>query len=224
MIVYDFKCDIKNKSLTTNKRLKMSDENKTVKLSDKDKKYWSNRIDSEVSEKRQELERAIELKVDNQIKTKYKKFVSTLKLASKLTALKKASKEYDDFVKLKELKEQALKDKQKKIAQDIEDVYNRQAKIHGWESSHQAYNSDYDDFDRFLNRVCKDALHGELKKSTKEGAQLSKMDAQKQKMFDAIHHPKLLFKQIEFERAMKHGFLNMGIVYNTLQISNKGGE
>ena len=64
----------------------MSDENKTVKLSDKDKKYWSNRIDSEVSDKRQELKRAIELKVDKQIKKEYKKFVSTLKLASKLTA------------------------------------------------------------------------------------------------------------------------------------------
>jgi hypothetical protein len=50
------------------------------------------------------------------------------------------------------------------------------------------------------------------------------MDAQKQKMFDAIHHPKLLFKNIEFENAMKNGFLNMGIVYNTLQIANKGGE
>jgi len=199
----------------------MSDENKTVKLSDKDKKYWSNRIDSEVKDKRQELERAIELKVDKQIKTEYKKFVSTLKLASKMQAFKKASKEYDDFVKLKELKEQALKDKQKKLAQDIEDVYNRQAKIHGWESSHQAYNSDYDDFYRFLTGVCKDALHGELKKSTKEGAQLSKMDAQKQKMFDAIHHPKLLFKQMEFEKAMKNGFLNMGIVYNSLQITQK---
>ena len=200
----------------------MSDENKTVKLSDKDKKYWSNRIDSEVSEKRQELERAIELKVDNQIKTKYKKFISTLKLASKLTALKKASKEYDDFVKYKELKEQALRDKQRKIARDIEEVYNRQAKIHGWENSSRSYSSfDYDDFDRFLNRVCKDALNVELKKSTKEGAQLSKMDAQKQKMFDAIHHPKLLFKQMEFEKAMKNGFLNMGIVYNTLQITQK---
>jgi hypothetical protein len=202
----------------------MSDENKTVKLSDKDKKYWSNRIDSEVKDKRQELERAIELKVDKQIKTKYKKFVSTLKLASKLTALKKASKEYDDFVKLKELKEQALKDKQKKLAQDVEEVYNRQAKIHGWENSHQAHNCDYDDFERFLRSVCRDALNVELKKSTKEGALLSKMDAQKQKMFDAIHHPKLLFKKMEFEKAIKHGFLNMGIVYNTLQIANKGGE
>lgn len=202
----------------------MSDENKTVKLSDKDKKYWSNRIDSEVSEKRQELERAIELKVDSQIKTKYKKFVSTLKLASKMQAFKKASKEYDDFVKLKELKEQALKDKQKKLAQNIEDVYNRQAKIHGWEYSNRAYSCDYDDFERFLNGVCRDALNVELKKSTKEGALLSKMDAQKQKMFDAIHHPKLLFKQMEFEKAIKNGFLNMGIVYNSLQIANKGGE
>jgi hypothetical protein len=202
----------------------MSDENKTVKLSDKDKKYWSNRIDSEVSEKRQELERAIELKVDKQIKTEYKKFVSTLKLASKLTALKKASKEYDDFVKSKELKERELKDKQKKLARDIDDVYNRQAKIHGWDGTYSGQYEDFEDFDRFLTRVCKDALHGELKKSTKEGAQLSKMDAQKQKMFDAIHHPKLLFKNIEFENAMKHGFLNMGIVYNTLQIANKGDE
>jgi 3-dehydroquinate synthetase len=202
----------------------MSDENKTVKLSDKDKKYWSNRIDSEVQDKRQELERAIELKVDSQIKTKYKKFVSTLKLASKMQAFKKASKEYDDFVKLKELKEQALKDKQKKLAQNIEDVYNRQAKIHGWEYSNRAYSCDYDDFERFLNRVCRDALNVELKKSTKEGALLSKMDAQKQKMFDAIHHPKLLFKKMEFEKAIKNGFLNMGIVYNSLQIANKGGE
>ena len=202
----------------------MSDENKTVKLSDKDKKYWSNRIDSEVSDKRQELKRAIELKVDKQIKKEYKKFVSTLKLASKLTALKKASKEYDDFVRLKEIKEKALQDKQKKLAQDVEEVYNRQAKIHGWTGTYSGQNEDFEDFDRFLINICKDALHNELKKSTKEGAQLSKMEAQKQKMFDAIHHPKLLFKQIEFEKAMKHGFLNMGIVYNTLQISNKGGQ
>ena len=199
----------------------MSDENKTVKLSDKDKKYWSNRIDSEVSEKRQELERAIELKVDNQIKTKYKKFISTLKLASKLTALKKASKEYADFVKLKEIKERELRDKQKKLARDIDDVYNRQAKIHGWKGTYSGQFEDYDDFNRHLNDVCKDALNVELKKSTKEGAQLSKMDAQKQKMFDAIHHPKLLFKQMEFEKAMKNGFLNMGIVYNSLQITQK---
>jgi|TARA_R100000654_G_scaffold48115_1_gene74279 outer membrane cobalamin receptor len=202
----------------------MSDDNKTIKLSDKDKKYWSNRIDSEVSEKRQELERAIELKADKQIKKQYKKFVSSLKLASKLTAFKKASKEYDDFVKLKEIKEEELKNKRKKLARDVEEVYNRQAKIHGWEQSNLAYNCDYDDFEHFLNRMCRDALNVELKKSTKEGALLNKMDEQKQKMFDAIHHPKLLFKQIEFERAMKNGFLNMGIVYNTLQISNKGGE
>ena len=115
-----------------------------------------------------------------------------------------------------------MRDKQRKIARDIEEVYNRQAKIHGWENSSRSYSSfDYDDFDRFLNRVCKDALNVELKKSTKEGAQLSKMDAQKQKMFDAIHHPKLLFKQMEFEKAMKNGFLNMGIVYNSLQITQK---
>jgi len=202
----------------------MSDENKTVKLSDKDKKYWSNRIDSEVRDKRQELERAIELKVDKQIKTEYKKFVSTLKLASKLKALKKASNEYDDFVRLKEIKERALREKQRKIVRDIDDVYNRQAKIHGWKGTYTGQNENHDDFNRFLTDVCKDALHGELKKSTKEGAQLSKMDAQKQKMFDAIHHPKLLFKNIEFENAMKNGFLNMGIVYNTLQIANKGGE
>ena len=202
----------------------MSDENKTVKLSDKDKKYWSTRIDSEVSEKRQELERAIELKADKQIKKEFKKFVSTLKLASKLTAFKKASKEYNDFVRLKEIKEQELKDKKKKLARVVEDVYNRQAKIHGWEHLNLAYNADFDDFEHFLERTCRDALNVELKKSTKEGALLSKMDAQKQKMFDAIHHPKLLFKPVEFAKIMQNGFLNMGIVYKTLQLANKGGE
>ena len=202
----------------------MSNENATVKLFDKDKKFWSSRIDSEVQEKRVELERAIELKADKQIKTKYKKFVSTLKLTSKLKALKKASKEYDDFVKLKEVKEQELRDKQKKISREVEEVYNRQAKIHGWSFSNLKYGGEYNDFDHFLNRICRDALCTELKKTTREGALLTKMDDQKQKMLDAIHHPKLLFKPIEFERAMKHGFLNMGIVYNTLQIANKGGE
>lgn len=202
----------------------MSNENKTVKLSDKDKKYWAKRIDSEVADKRQELERAIELKVDNQINKKFKKFVSTLKLASKMQAYKKASTEYENFVKLKEIKEAELKQKRKKLGQDVEDAYNRQAKIHGWESSHSAYMGDFDDFNRFLKGVCRDALNVELKKSTKEGALLSKMDAQKQKMFDAIHHPKLLFKNIEFENAMKNGFLDMGIIYNPLQIANKGGQ
>ena len=202
----------------------MSDENKTVKLSDKDKKYWSNRIDSEVRDKRQELERAIELKVDKQIKKEYKKFVSTLKLVSKLNALKKASKEYEDFVKNKELKERELRKKRQDVQASISDAYNRQAKIHGWKSTYENQFDDFDEWNRFLIDICKDALSVEYKKSTKEGALLSKMDAQKQKMFDAIHHPKLLFKQIEFERAMKHGFLNMGIVYNTLQIANKGSE
>jgi len=29
---------------------------------------------------------------------------------------------------------------------------------------------------------------------------------------------------MEFEKAIKNGFLNMGIVYNALQIANKGGQ
>tara|TARA_Y100000004_G_scaffold159789_1_gene186880 strand:- start:323 stop:931 length:609 start_codon:yes stop_codon:yes gene_type:complete len=202
----------------------MSNENKTVKLSDKDKKYWAKRIDSEVADKRQELERAIELKADKQIKKQYKKFVSTLKLVSKLNALKKASKEFDDFVKNKELKERELRKKRRDVEADINNAYNRQAKIHGWKSTYEGQFDDFDEWNRFLIEVCRDALNVELKKSTKEGALLSKMDAQKQKMFDAIHHPKLLFKQIEFEQAMKNGFLDMGIIYNPLQIANKGGQ
>ena len=74
--------NMRKEILEDNKKLmeKLSDAQKpTGDLSDKDKKYWSNRIDSEVSEKRQELERAIELKADKQIKKQYQKKYSKTK-------------------------------------------------------------------------------------------------------------------------------------------------
>jgi hypothetical protein len=201
----------------------MSDIEKTIKLSDKDKKYWTNRIDNETNDKRIELNRIIESKIDKQINSKFKSFVSTLNLKSKLEAIKKADAEYTKFLEEKESKERQLEKKLEALCELVVDSFNRHAKINNWAlmtSSDDSFNA----IDRHLKNTCRDALCVEIKKTSKEGQLLEVMDDQKQKMLDAIHHPKLLFKQVEFEKAIQHGFLNMGIVYNHLQIANTAGS
>jgi hypothetical protein len=201
----------------------MSEIEKTIKLSDKDKKYWTNRIDNETNDKRIELNRIIESKIDKQINSKFKSFVSTLNLKSKLEAIKKADAEYTKFLEEKESKERQLEKKLEALCELVVDSFNRHAKINNWAlmtSSDDSFNA----IDRHLKNTCRDALCVEIKKTSKEGQLLEVMDDQKQKMLDAIHHPKLLFKQVEFEKAIQHGFLNMGIVYNHLQIANTAGS
>ena len=201
----------------------MSDIEKTIKLSDKDKKYWTNRIDNETNDKRIELNRIIESKIDKQINSKFKSFVSTLNLKSKLEAIKKADAEYTKFLEEKESKERQLEKKLEALCELVVDSFNRHAKINNW-SLMTSSDDSFSAIDRHLKNTCRDALCVEIKKTSKEGQLLEVMDDQKQKMLDAIHHPKLLFKQVEFEKAIQHGFLNMGIVYNHLQIANTAGS
>jgi len=201
----------------------MSEIEKTIKLSDKDKKYWTNRIDNETNDKRIELNRIIESKIDKQINSKFKSFVSTLNLKSKLEAIKKADAEYTKFLEEKESKERQLEKKLEALCELVVDSFNRHAKINNWALMTSSDDS-FSAIDRHLKNTCRDALCVEIKKTSKEGQLLEVMDAQKQKMLDAIHHPKLLFKQVEFEKAIQHGFLNMGIVYNHLQIANTAGS
>jgi len=201
----------------------MSEIEKTIKLSDKDKKYWTNRIDNETNDKRIELNRIIESKIDKQINSKFKSFISTINLKSKLEAIKKADAEYTKFLEEKESKERQLEKKLEALCELVVDSFNRHAKINNW-SLMTSSDDSFSAIDRHLKNTCRDALCVEIKKTSKEGQLLEVMDAQKQKMLDAIHHPKLLFKQVEFEKAIQHGFLNMGIVYNHLQIANTAGS
>jgi len=201
----------------------MSEIEKTIKLSDKDKKYWTARIDNETNDKRIELNRIIESKIDKQINSKFKSFISTINLKSKLEAIKKADAEYTKFLEEKESKERQLEKKLEALCELVVDSFNRHAKINNW-SLMTSSDDSFSAIDRHLKNTCRDALCLEIKKTSKEGQLLEVMDAQKQKMLDAIHHPKLLFKQVEFEKAIQHGFLNMGIVYNHLQIANTAGS
>jgi len=201
----------------------MSEIEKTIKLSDKDKKYWTARIDNETNDKRIELNRIIESKIDKQINSKFKSFISTINLKSKLEAIKKADAEYTKFLEEKESKERQLEKKLEALCELVVDSFNRHAKINNW-SLMTSSDDSFSAIDRHLKNTCRDALCVEIKKTSKEGQLLEVMDAQKQKMLDAIHHPKLLFKQVEFEKAIQYGFLNMGIVYNHLQIANTAGS
>jgi len=201
----------------------MSEIEKTIKLSDKDKKYWTARIDNETNDKRIELNRIIESKIDKQINSKFKSFISTINLKSKLEAIKKADAEYTKFLEEKESKERQLEKKLEALCELVVDSFNRHAKINNWALMTSSDDS-FSAIDRHLKNTCRDALCVEIKKTSKEGQLLEVMDAQKQKMLDAIHHPKLLFKQVEFEKAIQYGFLNMGIVYNHLQIAKTAGS
>ena len=198
----------------------MTENTKIARLTKEDKTHWKSRLREFVSDKTRELERDIESKVDKQFKGQYKNFIKKLKISSKLKTLQKSCEEYESFINNKFKRERQLKAKLEKSTKDIADYFNRHAKINGWNSLDQ-YNDSYDAVERHLKEVAKDELSETIKKTSKEGQQLSQLEEKKKKLVDILHFPQLQFKPIQFEDAVNSEFSSIGVVFKQLQLTQK---
>ena len=115
----------------------MSKEDGTINLSDKKVKFWTELINNETDDKKRALSRNLEQKVDDNVDNKFNEMLKELKLLKPYQDHKTSCKELEDFENQKDLKLQSLKDKKSSTCSSIIDLYNRQAKIHNWETIYE---------------------------------------------------------------------------------------
>ncbi len=195
----------------------MSKEDGTINLSDKKVKFWTELINNETDDKKRALSRNLEQKVDDNVDNKFNEMLKELKLLKPYQDHKTSCKELEDFENQKDLKLQSLKDKKRSTCSSIIDLYNRQAKIHNWETMYDE-DWDIDEVKRKLMSVCRDELFNEYKKTTDDGKLLQEIDNRKKAMLIALNQPKLKFKEVDFNAAMSKGFEAVGIAYTSMDI------
>ena len=196
----------------------MSKEDGTINLSDKKVKFWTELINTETDDKKKMLSRNLEQKVDDNADNKFNAMLKELKLLKPYQDHETSCKELEDFKNQKDLKEKSLEDKKKVTCNLIIDLYNRQAKIHNWDTIYDDEDLDIDDVRRKLMQVCRDELFSNYKKTTDDGKLLQEIDNRKKAMLIALNQPKLKFKEVDFNDAMSKGFEAIGIVYTSMNI------
>jgi hypothetical protein len=196
----------------------MSKEDGTINLSDKKVKFWTELINTETDDKKRMLSRNLEQKVDDNADNKFNAMLKELKLLKPYQDHETSCKELEDFKNQKDLKEKSLEDKKKVTCNLIIDLYNRQAKIHNWDTIYDDEDLDIDDVRRKLMQVCRDELFSNYKKTTDDGKLLQEIDNRKKAMLIALNQPKLKFKEVDFNDAMSKGFEAIGIVYTSMDI------
>ena len=196
----------------------MSKEDGTINLSDKKVKFWTELINNETDDKKRALSRNLEQKVDDNADNKFNAMLKELKLLKPYQDHETSCKELEDFKNQKDLKEKSLEDKKKVTCNLIIDLYNRQAKIHNWDTIYDDEDLDIDDVRRKLMQVCRDELFSNYKKTTDDGKLLQEIDNRKKAMLIALNQPKLKFKEVDFNDAMSKGFEAIGIVYTSMDI------
>ena len=196
----------------------MSKEDGTINLSDKKVKFWTELINTETDDKKRMLSRNLEQKVDDNADNKFNAMLKELKLLKPYQDHETSCKELEDFKNQKDLKEKSLEDKKKVTCNLIIDLYNRQAKIHNWDTIYDDEDLDIDDVRRKLMQVCRDELFSNYKKTTDDGKLLQEIDNRKKAMLIALNQPKLKFKEVDFNDAMSKGFDSIGIVYTSMDI------
>ena len=196
----------------------MSKEDGTINLSDKKVKFWTELINTETDDKKRMLSRNLEQKVDDNADNKFNAMLKELKLLKPYQDHETSCNELEDFKNQKDLKEKSLEDKKKVTCNLIIDLYNRQAKIHNWDTIYDDEDLDIDDVRRKLMQVCRDELFSNFKKTTDDGKLLQEIDNRKKAMLIALNQPKLKFKEVDFNDAMSKGFEAIGIVYTSMDI------
>ena len=196
----------------------MSKEDGTINLSDKKVKFWTDFINTETGDKKRALSRNLEQKVDDSVNDKFNSMLKELKLLKPYQDHETSCNELEDFKNQKDLKEKSLEDKKKVTCNSIIDLYNRQAKIHNWDTMYEDDDLNIDDVKRKLMSVCRDELFSEYKKTTDDGKLLQEIDNRKKAMLVALNQPRLKFKEVDFNDAMSSGFEAIGIAYTSMDI------
>ena len=195
------------------------DTHKQVIFSDKKIKVYEKIIKEETAEKKRELNRALDNKVDEVFDKKYQLFLKDIKVKKELETLKKATEDLTNFERSIENKLQALKDVVKSQAKKVETICERQSKINGWDVYWGNYDSDYNDFNSKLEKICREELTKQFRKSTVEGKELDAIDGKVKNLLLTLSYPNLTAKAVDLNEALKNGssMLTIALNPNTLK-------
>ena len=196
---------------------------KQVIFSDKKIKVYEKIIKEETAEKKRELNRTLDNKVDEVFDKKYQLFLKDIKVKKELETLKKATNDLKNFERSIENQLQALKDKVKYQAKNVETICFRHNKIIRCDVYFSHYDSDFDDFNSKLEKICREELTKQFRKSTKEGQELDNIDSQAKNLLLTLSYPNLMARSVDLNEALKNGsnMLSLALNPNTLkQISN----
>ena len=194
--------------------MKKEDTHKQVIFSDKKIKVYEKIIKEETAEKKRELNRTLDNKVDEVFDKKYQLFLKDIKVKKDLETLKKATKELNDFERSIENKKQALKDAVKSQAKKVETICERQSKINGWDEYWSNYDNDFDDFNQKLTRICREELTKQFRKTTVEGKELDAIDGKVKNLLLTLSYPNLTAKAVDLNEALKNGSSMLAIALN----------
>ena len=194
------------------------DTHKQVIFSDKKIKVYEKIIKEETAEKKRELNRALDNKVDEVFDKKYQLFLKDIKVKKDLEALKKATVELKNFERSIENKLEALKDAVKSQAKKVQVICERQAKINDFDE-YFGYNEDFDDFNKKLEKICRSELIKQFRKSTKEGEELDAIYGKVKNLLLTLSYPNLTAKAVDLNEALKNGssMLTIALNPNTLK-------
>jgi hypothetical protein len=202
----------------------MSTTKKAVIFSDSKIKRFEKIVKQQTEEKKQELNRALDNKVDEVFDKKFQQFLKEFKVKKELEDLKKASDQLDTFERQLEDKKRILKDAVKFHSKKVETICERQGKINGYEHRiHWGYDSDYNDYKTKLENICREELTKQFRKSTKEGQELDEIDNRVNNLLMTLSYPNLVAEEVDLNKALDDGssMLSIALNPNTLkQISN----
>ena len=193
--------------------MKKDETYKQVIFSDKKIKVYEKIIREETAEKKRELNRALDNKVDEVFDKKYQLFLKDIKVKKDLEALKKATVELKNFERSIENKLEALKDAVKSQAKKVQVICERQAKINDFDE-YFGYNEDFDDFNKKLEKICRNELIKQFRKSTKEGEELDAIDGKVKNLLLTLSYPNLTAKAVDLNEALKNGSSMLTIALN----------
>jgi hypothetical protein len=201
----------------------MSTTKKAVIFSDGKIKRFEKIVKQQTEEKKAELNRALDNKVDEVFDKKFQLFLKDFKVKKELENLKKASDQLDTFERQLEEKKRTLKDAVKLHAKKVETICERQAKISGHDIYWGGYDTDYNDYKSKLENICREELTKQFRKSTKEGQELDKIDNKVNNLLMTLSYPNLVAEEVDLNKALEDGssMLSIALNPNTLkQISN----
>jgi len=195
------------------------DTHKQVIFSDKKIKVYEKIIKEETAEKKRELNRTLDNKVDEVFDKKYQLFLKDIKVKKDLETLKKASQDLTNFERSIENKLQALKDAVKSHAKKVQVICERQAKVNGWNASFDYGYDDFSDFNGRLENICREELTKQFRKSTVEGKELDAIDGKVKNLLLTLSYPNLTAKAVDLNEALKNGssMLTIALNPNTLK-------
>jgi len=201
----------------------MSTTKKAVIFSDGKIKRFEKIVKQQTEEKKQELNRALDNKVDEVFDKKYQQFLKEFKVKKELEDLKKASDELDLFERQLEDKTRSLKEAVKNGCKKVKAICERQSKINGYSNNFGFYDNDFNDLNSKLENICREELTKQFRKSTKEGQELDKIDNKVNNLLMTLSYPNLVAEEVDLNKALEDGssMLSIALNPNTLkQISN----